>query len=103
MIEEYIRMTKVLETHYEFKNNSSQCRIIEVEDFQKYITHILESNENKKNTEIINGIDNREGCTLGKLEMITNILQDIKGECFTFTKQNVFNGNTSVVSLVSLN
>lgn len=91
-------MNKILETHYNLSNNIYQVRIFE-EDFEEYVKHILETKEGNA-TKIINGIDNIQGCTLGKPEKIVEIIQSIKGYSLIFKKYNDFNQSEVIVSLV---
>lgn len=91
-------MNKILETHYNITNSSYQVRVIK-EDFHEYTKHILETN-GIESTKIINGIDNRQGCSLSKTEKIIKIIQNIEDRSFIFEKYNSFNQSKIIVSLV---
>lgn len=71
-----------LETRYNLNNNSNQVRVIEVENFDEYIDHILESNLNHRNSNIINSVDNYTGCTLGRTENFIIAIMNLERSLF---------------------
>jgi hypothetical protein len=66
-------MDKILETHYNLKNDSYQTRVI-YHDFIQYKVHILDCNDkgiHSKDMQGISGINISIGSTIGIPEKIT--------------------------------
>ena len=91
-------MNKILETHYDLTNNSSQVRVID-EDFHKYVYHLQEAN-GRYHSRIITDINNTSnGCTLGVSEKIISIHQNTE-DTFVFKKYNSHLDAEIIVALV---
>jgi len=92
-------MSKILETHYNLTNHSSQVRIIE-ENFIRYVNHLIKASVSGDSSKIIHS--SPSGPTLAKPERITAIVHYTKDKSLTFIKKNDYTNDDIVVSLVKI-
>lgn|GEM_PF-6992409 len=92
---------KVLETHYEVKNGSSQVRLIEV-DFERYAQDIIQYAIRREQSPIMNEGQASEGPTLREGERILAVLNYNETKVLAFLKQQESPPVSTIVSLVNV-